>query len=67
MSDSGLKTLTGSARLAVVDEAPAGSVNKFQFTPNAKLWVSTCEVPFVSERQSLESFRRLVDKIEETE
>lgn len=61
MSD-GPKTLTGSARLAVVDEAPAGSV-QLTFSPDARLLISTCEKPFMSDMEPL-MWRRLVDKSE---
>ncbi|URP22280.1 hypothetical protein SEA_BIG4_247 [Microbacterium phage Big4] len=62
MSD-GPKTLTGSARLAVVDEAPAGSV-QFTFSPDSRVLMFSCDKPFITDAEPLDNWRRLVDKTE---
>lgn len=60
MHEPAVKRLTGNARLVVVDEVPAEERMQFTFAPDAKLWISTCERPFMSDVEPLETWRRLV-------
>lgn len=58
MPNAGPKTLTGGPRLAVADEAPAGSV-QFNFSPDARLVMHSCEKPFITDAEPLDNWRRL--------